>query len=103
MYRDYMTGEYIYTTREERQAASALDYYDERKAELDEKASALVSTMESNERLTDEQYNALCEYISDNEPSEPCFGDDYDDIERQLDSYEDAIADAMLEYIALVS
>ena len=53
--------------------------------------------------MTDEQYNALCEYISDNEPSEPCFGDDYDDIERQLDSYEDAIADAMLEYIALVS
>lgn len=103
MYRDYMTGEHIYTTREERQAASALDYYDERKAELDEKASALVSTMESNERLTDEQYNALCEYISDNEPCEPCFGDDFDDIEQQLDNYEDAIANTMLEYIALVS
>lgn len=103
MYRDYTTGEYIYTTKEERQSAKALDYYDERKAELDEKASALVSTMECDERLTDEQYSEFCEYISDNEPSEPCFGDDFDDIERQLDAYEDAISDIMLEYIALVS
>lgn len=103
MYRDYMTGEYIYTTREERQSANALDYYDERRAELDEKASALVSTMECDERLADEQYSEFCEYISDNEPSEPCFGDDFDDIERQLDAYEDAISEIMQEYRALVS
>lgn len=103
MYRDYMTGEYIYTTREERQAADALEYYDERKPELDEKASALMSAMETDEHVTDEQYSEFCEYISDNEPSEPCFGDDFDDIERQLDAYEDAISEIMQEYKALVS